>query len=513
LKTEAQPHGHRNRADELSALGYKAFRSGKIERAQQLFERALALGGENGTILSDLGVAASALGNNEAARIYHERALRSRRGMLGEEHEDVASSLHNLAIVCRSLGDLDTAARCHEAGLRIWRATLGPFHPAVARGLSGLGAVASCRADLQGAAEYFAAAVRTDPGLVSARHNLAAALARLGRATEAAAHRDVALRSQSVFVQEAAPSACRVLILAGADLGNVPLEHLLPDGSVTRIWWFPAHGAPARLPPFDLVFNGIGDPDMAGPSEAAISAFLQRCGKPVLNHPARVLMTRRDRLAEALAGIEGIRIPRVHRLTGQPGGHAWRQEIADAGLAPPLLLRPPASHGGDGVMRIDDWPAVEGSAIGAAAGWYATEFVDCTALDGFVRKYRIAFVGGEPYPYHLAISPHWMVHYRSADMPDHAWKLAEEAEFLADWRAALGPAAAGAIAAVGRTLALDFCGIDFGLAPDGRAVLFEANATMLIHPEAADGPLAFKNPAVQRIVDAMQALLRRRAAK
>jgi len=34
---------------------------------------------------------------------------------------------------------------------------------------------------------------------------------------------------------------------------------------------------------------------------------------------------------------------------------------------------------------------------------------------------------------------------------------------------------------------------------------------MLIHPEDAAGPLAFKNPAVQRIVDAMQALLRRRA--
>jgi glutathione synthase/RimK-type ligase-like ATP-grasp enzyme len=221
----------------------------------------------------------------------------------------------------------------------------------------------------------------------------------------------------------------------------------------------------------------------------------------VLNHPDRVAMTRRDRLAQALAGIEGIHIPRVYRLTG----------AADAGLAPPLLLRPPGSHGGAGLIRIDNRAALDAHASQLAAGWYATSFVDCAAADGFIRKYRIAFVGGEAYPYHLAISPHWMVHYRSADMPGYAWKLAEEAAYLADWKAAFGPAAADAIAAVGRRLGLDFCGVDFGVAPDGLPVLFEANATMLIHPEDAAGPLAFKNPAVQRIVDAMQALLRRRA--
>jgi glutathione synthase/RimK-type ligase-like ATP-grasp enzyme len=223
------------------------------------------------------------------------------------------------------------------------------------------------------------------------------------------------------------------------------------------------------------------------------------------------LITRRDRLAEALAGIDGLHIPRVYRFAANAAGAELRRQIADAGLAPPLLLRPPGSHGGEGVIRIDDSAGLGADASQVAAGWYATEFANCAAADGFIRKYRIAFVGGEAFPYHLAISAHWMVHYRSADMPGHAWKLAEEAAFLDDWARVLGDRAAGAIAAVGRRLALDFCGIDFGVAPDGLPVLFEANATMLIHPEDAAGPLAFKNPAVQRIVDAMQALLRRRA--
>ncbi len=539
----------RTRADELRELGYKAFRAGKIARAEKLFERALVLGGADGTILSDLGVAASALGRNQAARDYHERALTLRRQSLGTAHQDVAASLHNLAIVCRDLGDLETAKACHEEGLGIWRAVLGPGHPAVARGLSGLGAVAARRGDVQAAlahhaealrirqaavptpardvaasldaigtihagfgnqeaaADHFAGAVALAPDMPAARHHLAVTLTRLGRHAEAAPHREAALRQQSLFVQEGPPSGPRVLILAASDLGNVPLEHLLPEGVVTRIWWFVAHAtrdAAATLPPYDVVFNGIGDADMAGSGERAVAAFLKACRKPVLNHPARVLDTARDRLPQALAGLN-LRIPRVCRLAGGDVS-AVRRQLEEAGLAPPLLLRPPGSHGGAGVLRIDEWQAL---ATHAAAGWYATEYVACASADGFVRKYRIAFVGGVPYPYHLAISPHWMVHYRSADMPGHAWKLAEEAAFLADWQAALGPVATRAIAAAGARLGLDFCGIDFAIGPDGRAVLFEANATMLIHPEADPGPLAFKNPAVRRIIDAVQALIRR----
>jgi len=38
-------------------------------------------------------------------------------------------------------------------------------------------------------------------------------------------------------------------------------------------------------------------------------------------------------------------------------------------------------------------------------------------------------------------------------------------------------------------------------------LLFEANATMLVHPEAEDGPLAHKTPYVARILNAFRAML------
>ena len=64
-----------------------------------------------------------------------------------------------------------------------------------------------------------------------------------------------------------------------------------------------------------------------------------------------------------------------------------------------------------------------------------------------------------------------------------------------------------AIARIGQALDLDYCGVDFGVLADGRVLVFEANATMLVHPEKPDGPLAHKNPAIARIFDAFRAML------
>jgi hypothetical protein len=54
---------------------------------------------------------------------------------------------------------------------------------------------------------------------------------------------------------------------------------------------------------------------------------------------------------------------------------------------------------------------------------------------------------------------------------------------------------------------LDYAGIDFTVLPDGRLLVFEANPTMLAHPEKPGSPLAHKNPPVQRIFDAFEDLL------
>jgi len=139
-------------------------------------------------------------------------------------------------------------------------------------------------------------------------------------------------------------------------------------------------------------------------------------------------------------------------------------------------------------------------------GAYVTKFVDYRSEDGFYRKYRMIFVNRQPYPYHLAIGPVWLVHYWTSGMADDAARREEERRFLADPKTAIGARAMTALSRIGAKLDLDYAGIDFSVLPDGRLLVFEANATMLVHPEH-EPKFAYKNPAVEGILNAFHAML------
>ena len=143
----------------------------------------------------------------------------------------------------------------------------------------------------------------------------------------------------------------------------------------------------------------------------------------------------------------------------------------------------------------------------ASSDFYATEFFDYRSPDGFYRKYRMFFVDRRPYPYHLAISDRWLVHYDRSRTAEHPERLAEERRFLDDPEHALGKEAYETIRAVGQRLDLEFAGIDFSLTPEGAVLLFEANATMLVHTERPDSPLAHKNASTERILQAFWTML------
>ncbi len=113
-----------------------------------------------------------------------------------------------------------------------------------------------------------------------------------------------------------------------------------------------------------------------------------------------------------------------------------------------------------------------------------------------------------PYPYHLAIGRPWLLHYKSAAMRADAARRAEEENFLRHPETVLGPRIMAALCTIAATIDLDYAGIDFSLLPDGRLLFFEANATMLVHPEE-EAMFAYKNSAVDAIVNAMGAMISR----
>jgi len=348
-----------------------------------------------------------------------------------------------------------------------------------------------------------------DDTLIAMAYQTLAATCQMRGEYEEAEHRlDLAYARQSLFRQPAPGAAFTTLVLVSRSAGNISYASLMPRGRFDRTVWYMEHARPeqiSELGDYAIVLNAIGDPDIALASRGAVDAFLADCDKPILNPPARVAATFRQRIGETLAGIDDLIVPHTIRLTtAEVAAEGLADAVAAAGLAPPVIVRPTGSHGGQGLALAGDMDALTQVQLGARADAYVTAFHDYRSADGFYRKYRMIFVDRAPYAYHLAISRQWMVHHRSADMQDDPVRIGEELAFLRDPEAAIGKRAMAAIRAIGQRLDLDYGGVDFGVTEDGRVLLFEANATMLTHLEPADGPFAAKNVHIAPILTAFQ---------
>ena len=332
---------------------------------------------------------------------------------------------------------------------------------------------------------------------------------------------DRAYAEAPVFVRDVAGSPFTTLVLTTVEQGNLSLGDILPDESHARAVWTMDYARPdqfTRLPPHQVVLNAIGDPDHIMASLPVLDAFCRQSERPVLNAPARILATARDRLGATLDGIDGVLTPRTLRCDfAALSGRTMTDIRSEFGLELPLILRPAGTHGGEGMARIDsDAFSVESWRAGQKTTFsdvYLTQYVDYRSADGHFRKYRMMFIDRTPYPYHLAIGRNWVVHHDTADMTRDRQKRAEELAFLADPEAALGRRALDAIGAIARRIDLDYAGIDFALSPTGEVIVFEANAPMVVHRERSDGPFAAKAPYIATIIDAFQRHLAARAAE
>ena len=265
----------------------------------------------------------------------------------------------------------------------------------------------------------------------------------------------------------------------------------------------------AALPPHQLIFNAIGDADLCEPALKAAAALVARTTAPVINDPRAVMKTGRIDNSLRLGALRGVVTPKTtavrREALASPRGVA---EVTDLGYDFPLLLRSPGYHTGRNFMFVES-----SSGLAAAASelpgddLLVIEYLDARGSDGNARKYRVMMIGGEIYPLHLAISRNWKVHYFTSDMTDKPDHRSEEAVFLGDMRAALGDIAMTALEGIRDALGLDYAGVDFGLAPNGDLLLFEANATMVIAVPDADERWAYRRAAIGRVIDAVIAMI------
>jgi hypothetical protein len=183
--------------------------------------------------------------------------------------------------------------------------------------------------------------------------------------------------------------------------------------------------------------------------------------------------------------------------------------IAKAGFGFPLLLRSPGYHTGRNFLAVataDDLAAAAASLPGEEL--LVIAYLDARGSDGQARKYRVMMIGGRLYPLHLAVSGHWKVHYFTSEMAENAGHRLEEAAFLENMPAVLGPKPMAALQEIQAALGLDYAGVDFGLNEDGDLLLFEANATMVISRPDDDDRWTYRRNAIDRVVDAVAWLIR-----
>ena len=365
--------------------------------------------------------------------------------------------------------------------------------------------------EFQSAREHYEAALRFDPKHTEAHQGLAYVLAELGDEAGAQWHRRKGFEDRPVIAlpYRGDGPPVSLLLLVSSVGGNVPTRNLLDDRVFQTFVVVPEfYDFKIPLPAHQVVFNAIGDADLAAPALAAAQSLVALTAAPVINPPAAVLATGRADHAR-LSRLPGVVTPATvtlpRELLSSPEAAAT---VARHGFRFPLLLRTPGFHTGRHFLRVEG-PEALAAAVAQLPGRELTviEFLNARGADGKVRKYRVMMIDGQLYPLHVAISSHWKIHYFTAEMAEQADNRAEDAEFLENMPGVLGPRAMQALAHIQATLGLDYAGIDFGLSDAGDLLLFEANATMVVNPPEPDERWAYRCQAVERIFAAVRRML------
>jgi glutamate/tyrosine decarboxylase-like PLP-dependent enzyme len=412
-------------------------------------------------------------------------------------------ALNNLGTLLHSTG-YRTAARTAyaEAVAR---------HPGDPMSHVNLGNVLHESGEFHSAREHYETALRLDPGHAEAHQGLAYVLADLDDQEGAQWHRRRGFEDRPVIAlpYRGQGPPVSLLLLVSSLGGNIPTRNLLDDRVFQTFVVVPEfYDSNVPLPPHQVVFNAIGDADLAAASLNAAQSVVALTTAPVINLPSAVLATGRADHAR-LSRLPGVVLPVTVNLPREllcsPEAAAT---VARHGFRFPLLVRTPGFHTGRHFLRVENAEALAGT-VAQLPGKELTviEFLNARGADGKVRKYRVMMIGGDLYPLHVAISSHWKIHYFTAEMAEQPDHRAEDAEFLENMPEVLGPRAMEALVHIQATLGLDYAGIDFGLSATGDLLLFEANATMVVNPPEPDERWAYRRPAVERIFAAVRRML------
>ncbi|HEY8101072.1 MAG TPA: tetratricopeptide repeat protein [Burkholderiaceae bacterium] len=362
------------------------------------------------------------------------------------------------------------------------------------------------------------AVLEMEEGNADAMEHLTKILYRLRRDKDAISLLNQRARRQGLIRKGRAehPEAT-VLVLGAVGASHVPTRYLFdPERFGTLTLTLLSDDLPDaplgsvdfnELTQVDLIFNTLGEVERDGGRIESVQRLATRLGKPILNPPGRVACTGRDQATALYGNITGLLVPKVRWMMRD-------EPIDDAIFSSPFLIRPGGTHGGEDLALIKTYADLSAYLVTVTYDRFLlTDFHDFKGAQNCYRKYRFIFVDRKPYPYHLAISESWLVHYWRTDMEYTDWKKQEEETFLNDWRGVFGSDAITAVEKVAQRMDLDYGGLDCSILPTGEVLFFEANACMLVHLDDAKEHFPYKHIAVPRIRDAITSMVRNRISR
>jgi len=389
-------------------------------------------------------------------------------------------------------------------------------------GLASLAAQAFRGADLAPVVQQLVARIQKQPDDAAARMDLATVNFLSHRPDAAMQCQQQAMAMQARYSLASAPlePELRMLVFMGAGglMDNLPLEFLLEDSAIAMDMHYMQAGdiIPQNLTNYDLLFMAVGESDGNTPLLQQLARQLHDCPVPLINRPEYIMQTTREAAATALQQVVGIDMPmsvRLNRLelsrlaqADQLAGYLLEQGF-------PIIVRPVASHGGQGLKRLDDAADIAPYLCAQQEElFYISRFVNYASADEQFRKYRIVLIEGTPFVCHLAISSNWLVHYLNADMTGNADKCAEEADCMSNFEHGFARRHRQAFAAMYERMGLEYLIIDCAETNAGQLLVFEVDTSAIVHAMDPVSLFPYKRPQMHKIFAAFQHMLTRRAA-
>jgi Flp pilus assembly protein TadD len=502
IKARAVTKRHPEQAIGWKGLGKTLLRSGKWTESLSALSQVAELAPRDADVHNDLGFVFYSLGREEEAEASYRRALKI--------NPRFAEAHGNLSALLIDLGRLAEAAVNLHQSLEI--------KPDTDFALLCMGTLLDRAGGHDDKAMAFLArAIDLNPNNVNAYTTLGNILWRTNQVANSVVifRRAQELRPLTTWPARKEKADFSVLLLYAPGSGCIPVNYLTRKAPYDCHSYCVLPDTPQNLDflraKADVVLNIIADADYHKDLLPFAEDLVEHIDRPTINHPRLIKSTDRETVARRLAGIPLCRIPKTIRLAGSVLAEAAENKVLD-GFKMPLLVRIAGNHGGDDFEKLVDLDAVtDFVAKRPDVDYYVSEYVEYRSADGFFRKYRLICIDGELLPYHLAIHNDWKVHHFRTDMANQAWMRQEEESFLKDPQLIFDEPHQAALRAVTEATGLDYSGIDCAFDCNGEIVVFETNATMLVHEEKGE-IFAYKNPYIAKIKEAFGAKLARLAA-